>query len=1034
MNIAELAIKRPVFVVMLVASIITLGVIGYSRLPVDLLPSVEFPNILVTVPYPGASAEEVENLVAKEIESEFSTMEGIDLVRSICRENVAIVVAQFKLGVDIKFAELKSREKIQLVRPRLPSDIQEPIIRRFSLGELPIMYVALEGNRDLALMREILVDDVKPSLEQIPGVGSVEISGGRQRVVRITLDKALLSANGVTFNQISDAIRRRNVNFPVGEIKGTAKNVSVRVVGKYSTFKEIGETPVTTLSGKTVRVKDLAGVSLEIADEVTRARVGDKNAVLLLIYKQSGANTVKVAEEVRKEMAALQKKLPSDVKLSIANDSSRSIERSINGVRDDIILGAILAILVVWLFLGNFRSTIITAAALPNSLIGAFFFVFLFGFGINTMTLLALSLAIGLLIDDSIVVRENIFRYVEMGLTPRDAAIKGTNEVAMAVLSTTLAIMAVFIPISFLQGIVGQFFKQFGFTVAFGLLISLVDAFTTAPMLSAYWFKKTEKKESKGVLAFFDLINKKWNEFYAVINGIYSKLIVWALNRKRVVLIGVGGLLVFSMISCQFIGMSFFGSEDRGTFVVYLEAYPGAPLNVVDGNMKKVETFIRSHKDVETCYAIVGGEASTTGNFASHVGSIYVNLLPIHKRKLSTQDLMTRTRNFIRNEMGREVQFKMIEQGFAGGNEGAPITINISGPDLKTLEGLALSMQRILLETPGAADVDSSFRPGKPEIVVRLDAVKAEQLNISTLEVGGTLRQLMQGEPRVSRFSTGERDYDIVMRLDDKSRSSIDSLKSLMVTTRAGKKVPLAAIASFTYSSGPLEIRRENKLRLVKLSANILNGYSLSELKKTIEQRTKKEIMFPAGYKYEFVGQSQQFADLATQMVMAMLLSVVFMYMILASLYNSFIQPIYVMLTLPLAIIGAFLGLLMTGVNLNVYGFIGMLIVLGLVAKNAILLIDFANQKRETGMSVREALLAAAPIRLRPILMTTFAMIFGMLPIALGLSEGSKGRESMPVVVIGGLITSTFLTLIVIPIFYELIEGYFEKHKKMALM
>ena len=732
-------------------------------------------------------------------------------------------------------------------------------------------------------------------------------------------------------------------------------------------------------------------------------------------------------------MKEIAQELPEDVKLDLVNDSSRLIERSIRGVQEDILLGALLAVIVVWLFLGNFRSTLITAAALPNSLIGAFFFVFLAGFGINTMSLRALSLAIGLLIDDSIVVRENIFRYVEKGLSPKDAAVKGTNEVALAVVSTTLAIMAVFIPISFLSGVVGQFFKQFGLTIAFALAISLLDAFTTAPMLSAYWISSRKKAVTSSAGKFFQRITGGWNAFYDRVSGMYRTIIGWALDHKKAVVGLTAALIVLSVIAARFVGTGFFASEDRGTFSVSLETYPGAPINTIDGIMKKIEKHILSVRDVESCYAIVGGEASSfTSSSASHIGNIFVNMKPLKDRKTTTQQMMEIVRSFIRTNLDTEVMFKLQEQGMAGGNEGSPILINISGEELSLLEDLAIRLKRIVLETPGAIDVDSSFRPGKPELIARIDGVKAERLGVTAADVGGFLRSLVQGY-KASSFRDGEKDYDIIVQLDEKNRNSIDTFRNLVLTARDGRKIPLSAVCTFTYSSGPLEIRRENRMRYVRIGANLAKGYSFSTVKAGIEKRIQKEIAFPAGYKYEFVGQAKQFADLQTQMITAMFLSVLFMYMILASLYNSFVQPFYVMLTLPLAIIGAFLALLITGTTLDVYGFIGLLLVLGLVAKNAILLVDFTNQKRDDGLSVRDALLAAGPVRLRPILMTTFAMIFGMLPLALGFSEGSKGREALPVGVIGGLLTSTFLTLIVVPVFYDTIESYFARRKKIKI-
>ncbi|MCE5300563.1 MAG: efflux RND transporter permease subunit [Spirochaetia bacterium] len=1023
MNIAGLAIKKPVFVVMIVFSVITLGLLGFSSLPWDLMPNVELPSMTVSVIYPGASAEEMENLVAKPLEDSFMVLEGIDTVTTSCYESMAMVTTAFKMGDDIKFAEIKVREKVDLVKPKLPEDIQDPTIRRITLEDIPIMYMSLTGQRDSATLRDIMENDIKPHIETVPGVGSISIIGGRDREVKITVNKAMLLAKGISIGQIQNALNMRNMNFPVGVIEGVEKDISVRVVGQFKSTDEIANLTMTSTTGKIVRIKDVAKVQFGFADEDAKVRVDNKQAVMVMLYKQSGANSVKVADDVNYEVNRINKTLPQDIKLKIAGDTTTSIKRSVSGVLENIILGALLAIVIVFLFLGNFRSAIITAVALPNSIIGAFFLIWVSGFTINTITLLSLALAVGLLIDDSIVVRENIFRHIEEGMGPKEAAEKGTNEVALAVISTTLSVMAVFLPISFLTGMAGQVFRQFGLTVAFSLLISLLDAFTTAPMLSAYWYKKRDEgKKRTGFTKWLynDMIGA-WNRFYDGLTVYYKQLVGWAMENKSKVWLSVGVLLVVSLTSFGFVDKSFMNSNS-GVFMVNIETYQGCPLEKTDSYLKELEQYIGTLDSIESYFVLAG----TNGRSASsNQGMVFVSMKKLSERKHTEEQLKQMIRDYIdKNQLNKYFNYS-IGSGM-GGMSTSPILISITGPELGVLEEMSLKIKKVVMETPGTADVDMTLKPGKPEIVLHVDGIKSEKLGISAAEVGMMIRTLVQGST-VTTLKQGEKEYDINIRLDEKSRSSVDNLKNLTITNRMGKKIPLTAVCEFAYGSGSTEIRRENKQRIARISANAAKGYSAGMLNDRIKKKLNEEVKLPDGYSYVEGGMSKQFMDLTKEMVKAMVLAVLFMYMILASLYNSFTQPLIIMVAVLLALLGGPIALLVTGSPLDMFGYIGLLMVLGLAAKNGILLIDFANKKREQGLGIREAILEAAPVRLRPILMTTLAMIFGMLPIALSMGEGSKGREGMAIIVIGGLITSTLFTLVAVPIAYEWMEN-----KKLA--
>ena len=1032
MNLPKLSITRPVFIIMLFAAIITLGLVGYFRLPVDLMPKVDFPTIMVSIVYPGASAEEIETLVTKPLEDAFSTLEGIDKVISTTREGVSIITAEFGLGVDVNFAELKLRSKLSQVRPYLPDDIQEPIISRFSFEDIPILFCSVNGKRDVNYLKDILEDDIKPKIEQIPGVAGITVSGGKEKQIRITIDKALLLTKGINLNQVSAAIQSRNLNFPVGQIKGEEKNITVRVIGEFNNIDEIKNLPVSTTTGKIVALKDIAKVEFLPEDTDAKVRINGNPGVMFAVYKQSGENSVKVAKDVTKKIKELNKNLPADISITISGDTTRNIIRNKEGVQENIIIGAILAVMVVFIFLGSFRSSIITALALPDSIIGTFLLIWLAGFSINSITLLSLALAVGLLIDDSIVVRENIFRHLEEGKSknPKEAAEKGTNEVAMAVVATTMSVMSVFIPISFLTGVVGQFFKEFGLTVAFALAVSLLDAFTIAPMISAYWYRKDKEEENVriGWKKYFYLISDKWNELYADLLKIYNEVLLWALNNKKKILTGAIVLFIGSFFLLPFIGKGFM-QQNSDFLIINFKTYSGAPAKKVDFVLSKVEEFAKKEKDVETYFCISGANMQSNSQISDE-GMIFLTLKPITKRKYKPEQITERIKNYlVENKLDSMVRVSK-SSGMGGGSSdmNTPVLITVAGDDLNELQKIGLKIRDIVMETPGAIDVDTTLKPGVPELVLKIDPIKTEKLGLSAYEIGTALRTLLQGQT-VSKFRKGEKEYDILLVMDEKNRKKKDDIKNIVITNRMGKKIPLSAIVNFYDASGPTEIRREDKTRVVKITAALAPGYSMSEVNGRIQKRLNKEVTLPPGFRYITGGQVKMFAELMQQMLLAMALAVIFMYMILASLYNSFVQPLILMLALPLAIIGAFIALLITRTNLDLYAFIGLLMVLGLVAKNGIILLDFINKMREKGMSIRQAILHAAPIRLRPILMTSFAMIFGMLPIALSIGEGAKGKESMAIVVIGGLLTSTFLTLVVVPAVYEWVENKFVNKK-----
>jgi HAE1 family hydrophobic/amphiphilic exporter-1 len=1029
MNIAELSINRPVFIVMIIVSIITLGLIGYTGIAVDLLPNVQQPTLFVFTQYPGASAEEMETVITKPLENALGTVEGLDTLSSTSREGIAFIRVVFVIGTDIEFAELKVREKIDSVIPQLPTDITAPTIRRFSTDDTPIMFLSIRGPRTLPDLGDMVTNDVAPRLQALPGLGSVDVLGAQTHIIDISLDPSLLAATGITYQQIINAINAKNVTVPVGTIMGKNKNIDIRVFGQAQSVQDIADIRFTSNTGRILRVKDVAKVSFGLSDEQVRTRVNGVNAVLFQIYKQSGSNTVAVAADVRNSLPEITAALPGGISLQIVYDSSDYINRSIRGVQQDILTGALLAILIVWLFLGNFRSTIITALVLPNCLLGAFFLASIAGFSLNTMTLLALSLSVGLLIDDSIVVRENIFRYLEQGNDPKTAARKGTMEVALAVLSTTSAILAVFIPISFMQGTIGQFFKEFGLMVVFALSISLLDAFTTAPMLSAYWYKKIGKKKKRGPLRFFSVLSEQWNVFYKKLNAFYKKLLAWGLDHKKTVLITVVALFVGTVYLSRFIGNNFISGGDAGGFSIDFQVAPGLPLDVVDRYISDVEKFLAGKPYIDTYFSIIGFGGSNSGD-------LRVTMKALSERSVSTDQAMAQIRAYIHGKFEKDLTYRINPNSSlpglpgTGGFGGGALALNVFGQDLQKLQELCNQLITVMNQTAGISDANTSLQTGPPELVITLDDIKAQSLGITTSDLASMLRDLIQGRTLSTTYTVNDRTYDIVVRLNEGMRNDISDFPNLLITTPAGTKVPLAAFCTFSYHAAPREIQHESRNRVARVAGNLEPSYSLVEVITRLRNNITRDIVFPEGYSYQFTGQQQLLSDLLGQILIAVFLAILFMYMILASLYNSFLQPFYIMLSILLAVIGIYLALLFVGIDLDVYGYIGLLLVLGLVAKNAILLVDFTNRNRKQGASIREALLIAGPIRLRPILMTSFAIIFGMLPLALGLNEGSSGRQAMPVAVIGGILTSTFLTLVVVPIVYEWVETRLERRRK----
>ncbi|WPU64162.1 efflux RND transporter permease subunit [Peredibacter starrii] len=1025
-SFAKLSINRPIFITCVVLVTMITGYLSMRTLPVDLFPDVTFPVVTVTTQYPGAGPRETEMLISKIFEEEFSTISGVKTIRSINQEGVSIVVAEFTFSTDIKYAEQQVRDKVSSAKADLPDDIEEPVIRRVDPSDQPIVTIALTADMTEAELYDLANLTVKPKIEQVNNVGLVEIMGGREREIRVDLDLNKMKFRQVSAIQVADALGKAGSNIPSGKIDVSAKQETVfRTLGEFQTIDEMKNTIVQFLGNDVpIVLSDVATVREGLEDEKNIGYVNGKRSLLVSVYRQTGANTVAVADNVVKQVGLLNANLAkgsNKAELTVVRDGSKAIKDNLFDVQESITIGIILTIIVVFFFLASFRSTVITSLALPNSLLGAFVLLAVAGYTINVMSLLALSLAVGLLIDDAIVVRENIFRHMEMGKDARTAALHGTQEVMLAVIATTFTVIAVFGPIAFISGVVGQFLKQFGMTVCFALIISMFDAITIAPMMSAYFAGKGGHVKPGQGTGFYDRTVGKMLAWFDRFQGKLEDLYVWILkvtlnNPIKMIL---GGILIFafSIYTLKFVPKTFLAAQDNGEFSVNLDLPPGTSLREMERVAKEVDTVIRGHKEVAVSLLTVG-----TKDGEANKANFYVRLVGAKERKVNTIQFKDIVRKELQPFSYANVQVSDFDQVGAGQR---PFNVNIQGNDEKQLAEISTQVFEKMKNHPALLGVDLSYRPGKPEFQVIPERLQAERLGISTNVLGMELRTLMEGQtPAVYRLKGEE--YDIRVRLREDQRNLQKEFNNISIPNINGRMIPLKTVVEGVETTGPANITRQDRARYYQISADIApNGPGMGGAMTEVARIFKEDIKLPEGMSYKFVGQAENFGEMIESMAIASGLGILFIYLVLASLYESFVTPFTIMLVLPLAMCGAFFALALTGASLDLFSMIGCIMLLGVATKNSIILVDYTNQQMENhGMSLRDAILLAGKNRLRPILMTSFALIAGFVPIAVGLNEASAQRTSMGIALIGGLISSTLLTLIIVPAAYTYIERF----------
>jgi len=1008
--------------------IMVLGIMGYASLGVDLFPDVSFPYVFVTVPYQGASPEEIETQISKPMEDELSSLQGVKKVSSSNQEGFAVIWVQFTLETDAKDAEQQVRDRVAFVRPKLPKGVDEPIIRRFDPTDNAVAILSLQApGLSPAEIYDLADQYVKPRLAEVPGVGVVNITGGHKREIQVQLDRNQLNRYRLSAGQVADRIGLNGMNVPVGKVDLGPQELLFRSVGEYNDLDRIKSTPVNFFgSDVSVTVDKLGKVVDTVVDPDSYSFLNGQPTLVMEIYKQSKANTVAVVDGALKQMDIINKYLkdkPGSPQMGLIQEAARPVRMNLTDVKITIVEGIILTILVVLLFLGSFRSTLITITSLPVSLLGAFFLMNSQGYTLNVMTLLALSLAVGLLIDDAIVVRENIWRHIEEGMEPKKAAVEGALEVALAVVATSSVIIAVFLPIAFLKGIVGQFFREFGMTVCFAMGISLFEAMVMGPMLSAYWAKKSNPMKDE--VPVITPILKGFSRFQDVLEEKYGVLIGWCLkNRKKV--IGAAIFLFFFALAGlgPHIKFTFLPTADVGEFVVLLKSVPGTSLDQMKNMTAQVEKVIQKHPEVVVLSGSIGGNDASGAAQGVNKARLYIRLTPFQQRSITTSQMMAQVRKEL--EPFKDSLKPQVAEASAFGDQ-APFNLNLVGDDYATLVPFADKVADQIRAVKDLADVQSTYDGGKPEFQAVLDPERMKILGVSGVDAGEELRTQVEGLVAAKLRQHGE-DYDIRVRLQEDQRDLEKEYPRILVPNQNHNMVRLSDISHPVTTQGPARIDRQSRARYIMISGQIAPGGALGGAIDKAKE-IMKNIQLPPGVTYEFVGQAQDLQDLMVSMLEAVGLAILFTYMILASLYESPIIPFTIMLAIPLAIVGAFFALfigqlIVPTLSLNIFSMVALIMLLGLVTKNSILLVDYTLQMMRKGMPRDEALKAAGKVRLRPILMTTFALIAGMLPVALALTEVGKFRQSMGVAIEGGLISSLLLTLVIVPSVFGYVDDF----------
>ncbi len=1040
--LAEVCVKRPVFATMLILSLVTVGAFSFFSLGVDLFPKIDFPTITITVVNPGASPQEIETEVTEKIEEAVNTISGIDELRSSSIEGISQVFVQFVLEKDVNVAAQEVENRVQTVIPDLPETSEQPTVQKLDTDAAPVLRIAVSAPTNLRDVTEVAKNQIKERIESINGVGQVSIVGGRDRQINVWVDPDKMRSYNITATEVTTALRLQNIEFPSGRLDEGQTETSVRTLGKIQKPEEFENVVLATRGTYQVKVKDIGYVE-DGAEEIrSQALLNGQPAVTLIVSKQSGQNTVAVAQELKERLNEIIPTLPPNYKVQVIGDNSIFIENSLHAIEEHLIVGGILAVVVVFLFLWNLRSTFIAALAIPTSIISTFALMYAMGYTLNSITMLSLTLMVGIVIDDAIVVLENIYRYIEeKGMDPFQAAIEGTREIGLAVLATTLSLMAVFVPIGFMQGIVGRFMSSFGLTASFAVGVSLIVSFTLTPMLAARLLKKPKEKEEEakkeeleihgdGMLATGEDQKTKvkghsskdsW--FYSKIDGTYKWLLEFSMAHRWII-VTLCVLVFLSIIPLfMFVGKNFLPVDDQSQYEVSVRAPEGYSLSATSALFERIASDIRKQPGVtDTLVTIGGGQQQVVNN-----GSIYVKLSEIKDRDLNQEELMSETRDLLNKnykDMNLRTGVQQVQAFSGGGFRNANVQFLIAGPDLKKLEEYSNKLLEKMKSIPDAVDIDSTLISGKPEVQLEIDRDTAADLGVRVGDISQALNTLVAGQ-EATTFNEGTDQYEVRVRAINNYRTDIEGLKRLIVPSTKLGLVSLDRLVTVKEGTGPSSVERTNRQRQVTLLANTKAGGSAANIQTAIDAAVK-ELNLPASYTTGYVGQSKEMGKAGFYFLLAISLSFIFMYIVLAAQFESFIHPITILLTLPLSIPFGILSLLVAGQTVNIFSGLGLLLLFGVVKKNAILQIDHTNHLRSQGMSRYDAIIQANRDRLRPILMTTIALVAGMIPLVVSTGAGAGTNRSIGVLVVGGQSLCLLLTLLAVPVFYSIFDDVSE--------
>jgi HAE1 family hydrophobic/amphiphilic exporter-1 len=1037
LKITELAIKRPAAMAMIIMFFIVLGLQGYQRLTADLFPKTNIPFVTIVTTYPGAGAREVESQVVEPVEEAVSSVAGLKRTTSLASEGMAISILEFALDVDSDVAALDVQKAVDAIMSKLPKEADRPVIQKYNINAQPVMILALTGDRPAPALYRIAKDKIKQELESIPGVGKVTLVGGQEREIAVSVDRTKLEGYGLSINQVINRLQLENVNVPAGNLEQGGTEYTVRLQGEFKNLQELAETLIP-IPGGSVALKDIARVTDTFAEAKEYARLDGRQAVAIVIQKQNEANIIKMSAAVLDRVARVKKELPSGVDLAVLRNNAGFIESALAGTRLSLLEGVLMTGLVLMLFLREWRSVFIVMLAIPTSIIATFMMMYFAGFSFNLLSLMALTLCVGILVDDSIVILENIHRHRRMGKDSEKAAVDGRLEIGMAAVAITMQDVVVFVPIAFMTGLVGQLFREFGLTVVFATLFSLFVSFTLTPMLSALLYKggggPAAGKDLPGGTSgpsgtpgtsgipgkIFQQIFQRRSRAAKRAGEAYERLLLWALANRLKVVLAVGAAVAVSvaLIPLGGIGSEFLPNPDQARFTVNLELPPGTPLSKTDELVRQFEARIQNIPEVQHCLAMPGRSSDYFSTGPNNT-QIEVLLTPKNERKRTVWQVADEVRSWQGDFPG--LKESIFVAGIVGTQEeGPPVQLEITGPDETVLASLAAKVQKIVENTPGAVDVRSTWKPaGKPEIQAAVDRRRASSYGLSAAEIAQTVRACVSGVV-AARYREEGKEYDIRVRLDRVDLASKADVEEVKIASPAGVLVPLKEVCRVATGSGPPTISHLNRQKLVVIYANVKDrplGDVTGEIQKALEQMD-----FPDGYRVQFYGAQKDMQETFADLIRALILAAVLVYMVLVILYESFLTPFVRMLSLPCGAIGALWALYLTGSTFNLVSLIGLVLLDGLAAKNGTLLIDYTNTLLKRGLPLQKALVEAGTTRLRPIVMTAATMVGGMLPTAFALAEGSEIRKTMAVAIIGGLVTTTLLTPVLIPVAYTLLE------------